>query len=385
MRSRFLVSAAILVAGVAMASAQYAPGGAGRDRNQQPRKQERSQDHHAPDAVARKTHGQPHVRTAGFGLPDGMKNVRKNPRHATPKGHGESLPLQTSLRSHNGRSDLLAPAKHNDASVQPAHSQWGRGTTRDRFAWDRAMAQGRTRSEQGQTGHSDRQGLSRSPVRTGHRQPPVSIAKERGRHDVALNDASRRPDRGTERASEHKPHKVRYVTRNVALHSGQRRGGASHTGQVEIRKVQAALNQQGFDVGHPDGKLGRRTKAALIAFQKQRGFHATGKVDRETLHALIAGRIAPRVSPDNNEVKNQRGAEKGIAPSQPTPRAVEPSTTGQNSAQPTTASPHPNDAETPTPPGGLQVPDSGASGRVPAGSPQEDYQDGELRSGIDQR
>jgi putative peptidoglycan binding protein len=388
MRSRLLVSAAILVAGVAMASAQYAPDRAGRERNQL-RKEERSQDHRAPDAVAGKMLGRP-VRTAGFGFQDsmksGVKNVRENPRHATPKGHGESLPLQTSLRSHNGRSDLLSPAKHNDASVQPARSQWGRGTARDRSAWDRAMAQGRMRSEQGRTGHSDRQGLSRSPMRTGHRQPPASVTKERGRQDVALNDASRRrPDRGTERTGEHKPHNVANVAQNVAPHSRRHRGGASRTGQIEIRNVQAALNQRGFDVGNADGKLGRHTKAALTAFQKQRGLHPTGKADRETLHALVAGRTAPGASRDNNEVKNRHGVEKGIAPSQPSPRVVEPSTTGQNSAQPTAASPQPNDAEMPTAPGGLQAPDGGVSGRVPASSPQEDYQDGEIRSDSDQR
>ena len=50
-----------------------------------------------------------------------------------------------------------------------------------------------------------------------------------------------------------------------------------------------SLNRQGFNVGEPDGVLGRRTKEALMALQKQRGFEATGKADRATLDALNAG------------------------------------------------------------------------------------------------
>ena len=397
MRSRLLMSAAILVAGVAIASAQYAPGSAGQERNQlrkQERGQDHRQDHRAPDAAAHKSAAAAHkapeqlrARTAGSSFQDstkkGVKNVRENSQHATAKSYGKSLPLQTSQHPHNARSDLLPPTKHNDASAQPARSQRGRGTAGDRSVWDRTTAQGRVQAEQGhRIGQSDRQGSSRSSARTGHREPASAVAKDRGRQGVALKEASHRK---TGRASEQKPHSTHKLARHVAPHPGQHRGGASQTGQAEIRKIQVALNQQGFDVGHADGKLGQHTKAALIAFQKQRGFHTTGKVDHETLHALIAGRTAPGGIRDNNQ--NQQGAEKGIAPSQPAPQAVEPSTTGQSGAAspPTTASPQPSGAETPAEREGLQMPESGASGRVPAGSPQEDYQDGEVRSESDQR
>lgn len=377
-----------------MASAQYAPGGADcSPLRKQERGQDHRQDHRAPDAMAQKMPEQRRVRTAGSSFQDsttkGVKNIRENPQRAAAKSYGKPLPLQTSQHSHNARNDLLPSTKHNDASVPPARGQRGRGTANnDRSAWDRARAQGRTQPEQGRIGQIGRPGLSRSPAPTGHRQTAVPVAKERVRQDNALNKEA--SHRRTGRASEQRSHNTRKLARNVASHPRQHRGGTSQTGQAEIRKIQLALNQQGFDVGHADGKLGQHTKAALIAFQKQRGFHTTGKVDRETLHALVAGRTTPGSGEDNNEAKSQRGGEKGVAPSQPAPQAVEPSTTGQGegsggASEPATALPQPSGAETPAAPEGLQMPDSGASGRVPAGSPQEDYQDGEVRSGSDQR
>ena len=54
------------------------------------------------------------------------------------------------------------------------------------------------------------------------------------------------------------------------------RGGAMNIGQAEIREIQIELNRMGFNVGEPDGRLGPRTKEALMAFQRQKGFDATG-------------------------------------------------------------------------------------------------------------
>jgi len=393
MRSSLLVSAAILVAGVAIASAQNAPGGAGQERNQA-----RSQNHRATGAV---THGVElplRTRTTGFGFQDGLakglKNGRSNPQYATAKRHGESLPGQASLRPRNVSATAPTPAKRNYGSVQQRRGYRGRSMAGGRSIWDRTMAQGRIKAEQGRIGQSDRHGLTGSLMRTGQLRTALLT---KGRQDLARNQdlvrnkASRRPpDQAMGRASEQKLHSThnQHISttrpRSVALRRERQRGGTSHTGQAEIRKVQAALNQQGFNIGHPDGKLGQRTKTALIAFQKQRGLKTTGKVDPETLHAIRAGGSAPVGSRDNNQL----GAEKGAAPSQVAPQAAEPSTTGQSGAapQPATASPQPTDGKAPSAPGGLQMPESGASGRVPAGSPQEEDKDDAVPSGgADQR
>jgi peptidoglycan hydrolase-like protein with peptidoglycan-binding domain len=53
----------------------------------------------------------------------------------------------------------------------------------------------------------------------------------------------------------------------------------------QIRQVQMVLIQKGFDIGgQADGLLGPRTTQALIPFQRQQGFQASGQ-------------IAPRPSP----------------------------------------------------------------------------------------
>jgi putative peptidoglycan binding protein len=388
MRSRLLVSAAILVAGIATASAQNAPGGAGHERNQL-RKQERGQFHREPGTAAHKTEQAQRIRSFGFqgSLEKSQKNPRANPQYGTAKRHREPSPGQASVHPHNARANVESPAKPNNAPILQPRGQRGRSTASGRF-WDRARAQGSVQSEQGRTGQGDRRGRSRGATETGHHQPASSMAKERGRQDLARNKASRRlPDQAMGQSGDRKLHSARNQAHRVAQHPQQHRGDASHAGQAEIRKAQAALNQQGFDVGHPDGKLGRRTKSALIAFQKQRGFQTTGKIDRDTLHALIAGGGAPSGGDDSNQAKNQHGAEKGGAPFQAAPQAVEPSTTGQSGAapQPAVASPPPIDAETAPVSGDQPALDSGASRRVPAGSAQEDDKKDEVPSGSDQR
>ena len=51
---------------------------------------------------------------------------------------------------------------------------------------------------------------------------------------------------------------------------------------------QQALTAAGFDTGTPDGVLGRRTRAATRAWQKQNGMPADGYPTAELLAALEA-------------------------------------------------------------------------------------------------
>jgi peptidoglycan hydrolase-like protein with peptidoglycan-binding domain len=148
-------------------------------------------------------------------------------------------------------------------------------------------------------------------------------------------------------------------------------------GQADIRTAQLALNQQGFNVGDPDGKLGQRTKKALIAFQKQHGFKTTGKVDSATLQGLSAA-----ISPTKGD--QAAGAQQTPAQAPPSVPA-EPAPAGQGSPTPAAASQQPAEGETPPDAvqDGRQLPD--ASSRVPAGSPQEDYKDDSVPPGNDQK
>jgi hypothetical protein len=225
--------------------------------------------------------------------------------------------------------------------------------------------------------------------RLGRRQQASPLAKERSHQDLARNKTLRRlTDHRTARAGnrdlrgDQNLHGGRHQTR-AALHREHHRDGArsATAGQEQVRRAQTALNQQGFNVGDPDGKLGKHTKEALITFQKQRGFRTTGKVDRTTLNALLAGGAAPGGSVGSN----QGGTPPNPAPAPPPnpisapiqtgPQGVPPTTTGRGDAAPEpVVPPQPTDGEMPAP-DGPQTPDTGASGRVPASSPQEDYKD----------
>ncbi len=55
---------------------------------------------------------------------------------------------------------------------------------------------------------------------------------------------------------------------------------------ADVRQVQLRLNQQGFDVGWPDGVYGETTKRALLAFKKARKLPYTHDVDYTTRKAL---------------------------------------------------------------------------------------------------
>jgi peptidoglycan hydrolase-like protein with peptidoglycan-binding domain len=53
-----------------------------------------------------------------------------------------------------------------------------------------------------------------------------------------------------------------------------------------IRELQRALASAGFDPGPADGTFGRRTEAAVVAFQQANGLSVDGRVGPDTAEAL---------------------------------------------------------------------------------------------------
>jgi peptidoglycan hydrolase-like protein with peptidoglycan-binding domain len=64
----------------------------------------------------------------------------------------------------------------------------------------------------------------------------------------------------------------------------------------QIRRVQQALDKNGFGVGRADGVWGASTQAALQNFQTSKGLPPSGQIDQQTLSALNLNpsRFAPR-------------------------------------------------------------------------------------------
>jgi localization factor PodJL len=57
-------------------------------------------------------------------------------------------------------------------------------------------------------------------------------------------------------------------------------------GSEEIRKVQEALKEKGEEPGVIDGIMGKKTRAAIRAFQKTNGIKVTGTFDDQTAEKL---------------------------------------------------------------------------------------------------
>jgi peptidoglycan hydrolase-like protein with peptidoglycan-binding domain len=70
----------------------------------------------------------------------------------------------------------------------------------------------------------------------------------------------------------------------------KRKGSASPAASREqVRAVQQALKDKGYDPGDVDGAMGPKTRAALQDFQRKEGLNVTGRVDAATREKLGVG------------------------------------------------------------------------------------------------
>jgi len=75
---------------------------------------------------------------------------------------------------------------------------------------------------------------------------------------------------------------------------------------MDVRGIQQALKDQGFDPGGVDGVWGRNTVAAVKAFQQARGLKADGIVGPATANALAAGGAASPAPPPRQPAAARR-------------------------------------------------------------------------------
>ncbi|MBP9733764.1 MAG: peptidoglycan-binding protein [Candidatus Omnitrophica bacterium] len=61
---------------------------------------------------------------------------------------------------------------------------------------------------------------------------------------------------------------------------------AGRVAGVTTAEIQRALKKAGYDPGPADGRLGKRTKQAILDFQRAKGLKADGVVGKKTWAAL---------------------------------------------------------------------------------------------------
>ena len=70
--------------------------------------------------------------------------------------------------------------------------------------------------------------------------------------------------------------------------------------KILVRDIQRALNEAGYNAGLVDGIAGRRTRAAIAAFQEENGLAATGEIGAELVDKLLGDEKSGDTAPDND-------------------------------------------------------------------------------------
>lgn len=89
---------------------------------------------------------------------------------------------------------------------------------------------------------------------------------------------------------------------------------SAQQGEENIKEVQQALKEQGYDPGPVDGVLGPKTEEALKSFQQANELEATGKLDAQTAQKLGIKKGAEQESGSQPETGGQQesGGQKSM-------------------------------------------------------------------------
>ena len=97
-----------------------------------------------------------------------------------------------------------------------------------------------------------------------------------------------------------------------------------------VKQVQQSLVEKGLNPGPVDGFWGSKTEKALMAFQKNAGLEANGKLDKQTKALLFAGKAVSHsekkshAKPSGNSGSMGHSVSTGIIPD------VDPSEVAEN-------------------------------------------------------
>jgi putative peptidoglycan binding protein len=84
--------------------------------------------------------------------------------------------------------------------------------------------------------------------------------------------------------------------------------GGRMEGQANVKQVQEALKEKGFDPGPADGVMGQKTRDALRQFQQSKNLKATGRLDAETAQELGVNQGASGKSSQKSGARSSEGS-----------------------------------------------------------------------------
>lgn len=73
--------------------------------------------------------------------------------------------------------------------------------------------------------------------------------------------------------------------------------------KATVKKVQEALNKQGYDCGTPDGIMGKKTKAAIKEYQADHDLKVTGTINSKLLNSLNVKAVKDTAKTDSSKKK----------------------------------------------------------------------------------
>ena len=95
---------------------------------------------------------------------------------------------------------------------------------------------------------------------------------------------------------------------------------AEYKDKATVKDVQQALNDAGYDCGKPDGAAGKKTKAAITAYQTDKGLEVTGVIDDALLESLgveLSDEDAPAEDAQAESASDEVSPEEEISPEVP--------------------------------------------------------------------
>jgi hypothetical protein len=281
MKNKLLISTALLAAGIVLASCEKTPNGEPGAEAQRPngsttseRRQaggEQGQTPGAPSGEPGAESQRPDGSTTSARQQGGGEQAQKRgaqeqgtppqsskaaERAGQPPTQG-TAPINDEQQGKEGQHDqAVEPQNRNADQNQPNNGSQSAQARNENTKSKEQKAQSGEREEQ-KPGASTQ---SSGPLQQGQAPEP--------QQSQAHNEARQAQSAGSQQ------------------NEGGAAGGAVNLSRDQIRQAQIILKQKGFDVGDIDGKLGPRTRKALMAYQQQQGLQATGQMDQQTVTAL---------------------------------------------------------------------------------------------------